>query len=628
MLSVLRLINLALIALAVFAASKSSGAQDAAFEAGRWTGMGLMSLMPVLAFFGLARGASRGLRKTAVVFCFIFVAFLGLGALMAAMKSARALPALIGAGIFAVLCALNVWALRALMREEDAVDSDTDASLTGRRYWRGEYPLAITWWAGGGLVLLVQFMQMGIFGLLAETLSLRLGAAMVLSMFAISAALLAWHGMAVWRSATRQAQAGSALWPSMAKMAIAAAALAFGVLSATTLWVPLREHALIAMGLDHLDPVEASVTTDDTVLLLHGTFGAGSAERVRLVLNESPDIETVALSSPGGRLREAADIAQMVRERGLDTYVDTRCESACTFVFLAGKDRAATPNARIGFHRPSFAGITPMGFDPATDSMLGTYRDAGIPQDFLDRIARTEPKNMWYPSARELEKAGVINRVSLGGETSAIGYLAASTRQDMEKVFRTVPMMVALERHFPGTIDDAVKAAWMERTQGGVDSAVGNAARNVVGERYPALLAAADDDSLDEFAKIMVDQLGAAKGVSVEACRLLLAGQLNIAQVLSPDLVQREQAWALGVLQSEKLVERAPVDVDAYQRTMAEATAGLPAGALDVMAAPAEFANEPHRQCDATLALYESIMELPDAPRHLLLRGMFQAGAL
>jgi hypothetical protein len=189
-------------------------------------------------------------------------------------------------------------------------------------------------------------------------------------------------------------------------------------------------------------------------------------------------------------------------------------------------------------------------------------------------------------------------------------------------------MMVALERHFPGTIDAAVKAAWMERTQGGIDSAVANAARNVVGDRYPALLAAANDDSLDQFAHIMVDQMRAAKGVSIEACRLLLAGQLNIAQVLSPDLVQQEHDWALGVLRADALVERAPVDADEYDQTMADAMSGLPSGAIDVMAAPEQFAKEPNRQCDATLALYERIADLPDAKRHLLLRGMFQAGAL
>jgi hypothetical protein len=119
-----------------------------------------------------------------------------------------------------------------------------------------------------------------------------------------------------------------------------------------------------------------------------------------------------------------------------------------------------------------------------------------------------------------------------------------------------------------------------------------------------------------------------AKAVSFEACRLLLAGQLNITQVLSPSLVQREQDWALAVLKAEKLVQRAPVDPVEYDQTMTDATAALPAGSLDVMAAPAEYASEPGRQCDATLALYEGIMQLPPARRHLLLRGMFQAGAL
>ncbi len=627
MLSVLRLINLAVIAIAAFAASKSSDGRETAFEAGRWTGIALVALMPALAFFGLGRGAARGLRKAAIRFCYFLAVFLALGALAAGMGADRLAPALIGAGVVGLLCGVNIWALRALNREDEPGDH-MDAGVSGRSYWRGEYSLAVTWWAGGIVVLLIQFLQMGLFGALADSLSLRLGAAMVLLMFAVSAALIAGQSVAVWRSATRSAREGKAFWPVLARLSVGAGVIAFVFLSAKFLWTPMREHLLIALGHDRLGPIEASVTTDDTVLLLHGTFGSGSAERVRHVLDSSPEIKTVALSSPGGRLREASEIATMVRKRALDTYVDTRCESACTFVFLAGKDRAATPNARIGFHRPSFAGISPVGFDPATDGMLGTYRQAGIPQEFLDRIARTEPSNMWYPTPRELESAGVINRISLGGETSAIGYLAAGSRQELEGAFRAVPMMVALDRHFPGTIDAAVKAAWMERTQGGIDSAVGNAARNVVGERYPAMLAAANDDSLDEFAHIMVDQMKAAKGVSIEACRLLLAGQLNIAQVLSPELVQREHDWALAVLKADALVERAPVDQAEYDQTMSEATAGLPPGALDVMAAPAEYAKEPGRQCDATLGLYEIIVNLPPAKRHLLLRGMFQAGAL
>jgi len=97
--------------------------------------------------------------------------------------------------------------------------------------------------------------------------------------------------------------------------------------------------------------------------------------------------------------------------------------------------------------------------------------------------------------------------------------------------------------------------------------------------------------------------------------------------VLSPKLVQREQDWALAVLNAEKLVERPPVDNEAFNASMQEATATLPSDVLDVVAAPQRFRDQPQRQCEATIALYERIMSRPEGDRHLLLRGMFQAGA-
>jgi hypothetical protein len=293
-------------------------------------------------------------------------------------------------------------------------------------------------------------------------------------------------------------------------------------------------------------------------------------------------------------------------------------------VFLAGNDRAATPNARLGFHRPSLGGATSSALDLATEGMLSIYREAGIPQAFLDRVASTDSDNMWYPSSRELEEAGVINRVSLGGETSAIGFVKGTSRRELEFAFRELPMMRSLEKHFPGTIEEAVQAAWLERNQGGVDAAVSSAARTVVGERYPKILAAADDASLDEFAKIMVAQFRAARDISVEACGKLLAGELNISQVLSPSLVRRELDWALAALSAPRLVARAPVDDAQFQHHMSQATSVLTAEDLDVISDLGGSTHPPERQCDAAIALYERIGGLPDEQRHLLLRGMFQ----
>ena len=103
--------------------------------------------------------------------------------------------------------------------------------------------------------------------------------------------------------------------------------------------------------------------------------------------------------------------------------------------------------------------------------------------------------------------------------------------------------------------------------------------------------------------------------------------QLNLAQGLSPKLVQREHDWALEVLGATSLVERQHVDEAEFQQAMAGVTSLLPEEVVDVVADMPKYRDEPARQCSATIALYERIVDLPPAQRHLLLRGMFQAGA-
>jgi hypothetical protein len=625
----LRLINLAVIVLVAITISRKNefDGMDSAEAAGRWMGALLLGAMPLLSWRALAPGASRALRTAAIRLCWALLVLFAMVGLFNALDTPGLTPAVLGLSTFAALCSLNIWTLRRLRRQRDAGEME-DAERGLIRYWHGELPLGVTFWAGGVTLLLLQLALAGCMGMSADALPLRVGAALLISLFAVGALLLSLQIVSVWRSAARQARERGGPWPPLARAGALAMLLAFGV-GAATLWrAPLTEHALIAIGRDPLQPLNASITTGGSVLLLHGTFGTGSARRVETLLSATPTVKTVALMSNGGRLREASQIAELVRARKLDTYVDTRCESACTFVFLAGKDRAATPNARLGFHRPSFAGMQAAAFDSATEGMLEIYREAGLPKPFLDRVAATDSSNMWYPTPQELEKAGVINRVSLGGETSALGYVMGSSSKDLESAFRRVPMMVALEKHFPGTIDEAVKAAWMERNQGGVDAAVSSAARNVVAERYPKILAAANDASLDDFAAIMVDEFRAARAISVEACRQLLAGQLNIAQVLSPSLVRREHDWALAVLRAPKLEVRAPVDDVEFQRHMSEAMTALSPEDLEVISDLENYDHAPDRQCDATIALYERLRQLPAARRHLLLRGMFQEGSL
>ena len=134
----------------------------------------------------------------------------------------------------------------------------------------------------------------------------------------------------------------------------------------------------------------------------------GSAEKIKQALSATPQARSLVLNSSGGRVLEAKALAEFVRGRRLDTYVEGQCSSACTFVFLAGINRAASSNAQIGFHQPSFPGIDLPTQTSMTENMLAIYRSAGLPEQFINRISRVSPKDMWYPTRDELIESYVI----------------------------------------------------------------------------------------------------------------------------------------------------------------------------------------------------------------------------
>lgn len=169
------------------------------------------------------------------------------------------------------------------------------------------------------------------------------------------------------------------------------------------------EMARIALGRDPLPAVQLRLEGEGRVLRLVGPLGAGSADRVEAALRASPSVRLVQLDSPGGRVFEAQAIAAAIRRRGLDTYAEGLCASACTMLLLAGHDRGAAPQARIGFHRPQFAGLDD---EQVTDShaLLAAYREAGLGAAFVARVRATRSDAMWYPSRGELQRWQVLTR--------------------------------------------------------------------------------------------------------------------------------------------------------------------------------------------------------------------------
>lgn len=289
-------------------------------------------------------------------------------------------------------------------------------------HWRGELPLAVTYWANGFLVL---FAQSAILTTMAEmkgNYPLRIVAVAGIGATLFSFAVWLWLVVGIWRSADRHVSLGTPHpWAKAAKFMVVIGLIGVAFALPKNVAPYVNELALIASGNDPIGNFEISVAANGRSVIVHGPLREGSAAKIQTILDAAPSATLLVLNSNGGRLAEAQQLALTVRERHLDTYVKDECVSACTFVFLAGKDRAATPNARIGFHQPSFPGMDTNTHKSMTQDMLDSYLSAGLPKSFLQHIGKTSPEDMWYPTHDELITSNVITRVSLGGDAATIG---------------------------------------------------------------------------------------------------------------------------------------------------------------------------------------------------------------
>lgn len=185
-----------------------------------------------------------------------------------------------------------------------------------------------------------------------------------------------------------------------------------------------------------LAPVSAATITrgGDAVmgcrLSLEGAIEQGDADRLRALLEEigytadyTPVGRRICLNSPGGLLREALALADLIGEHAYGTAVPAgaSCESACAVMFLSGRyrhpeaggahsnDRLMHPRAKLGFHAPSLLlgdrsysrDEVDTAYAIALDSMAGVLRHraemgTAIPDSLFLALLGTPPFRMTY----------------------------------------------------------------------------------------------------------------------------------------------------------------------------------------------------------------------------------------
>ena len=144
------------------------------------------------------------------------------------------------------------------------------------------------------------------------------------------------------------------------------------------------------------------VLSNGTVLELSGSFSWALPQNVQAILAGAPGVRVVRLESPGGHVLPALQVATIIQQRGLDTYVGRLCASACTVAFLGGRQRWLASDARLGFHQAHAPGVPP---DQANAFLQAAYEKFAVPPPFVAHVLRTPPADLWYPTQQDLRAA-------------------------------------------------------------------------------------------------------------------------------------------------------------------------------------------------------------------------------
>ena len=160
------------------------------------------------------------------------------------------------------------------------------------------------------------------------------------------------------------------------------------------------------------------------------------SDKLLKTLKNNPNIKTIHLTSWGGLISTAVEMADIIIDFELDTHVKEICFSACPLLLVGGETRTLERGSKIGFHRSSWESDSMKSFyeDKETREIYGWknefdfsswvyddsqeeiysqfkyYLERGVSPSFVIETMRARSEDGWYPRRKDLLEANVITK--------------------------------------------------------------------------------------------------------------------------------------------------------------------------------------------------------------------------
>ncbi|HVY58694.1 MAG TPA: GYF domain-containing protein [Xanthobacteraceae bacterium] len=503
------------------------------------------------------------------------------------------------------------------------------------RHWRGELSLPVAFWVNGFACNFVLSVAAAFFTIYIETAGLSAALAASVVVFTVAqVAVWVWQIVGMWRSAARHRERGGrAFWAGLAQVVVVLGVLRSVAYFGQSLLPMTLEYARIALGDNELGETRFHLSPSGAELEISGALKLGTAEKFAQILDAAEQVKAVHLTSQGGRVGEADRIAELVRERKLITYVSDYCESACTHVFLAGRERWMADGAKLGFHQPDFPGMGPLERTAVIGAERAALISAGLPERFADRAVATPPDQMWYPSQQELLAARVISIILDRSPSDAADDASSPAAAEGVNLRPYEVVLVGVQRTDPamykeimGKLSDGIKAGWTEEE-------LSETAQHIFGKVFWTYMPHAPADALLEMHKLVLSYLLALNTSDPESCVALLTpdrgAQFKADLSLQfPDIWTREVALRLKVLQAGR-PEAVPIpshdDVEPIIDSVFAEMKKDRSLHLDLLDLTKLRPDQYKPYCELQIAYYRAIARLPLAQAVPLLRHHYSS---
>jgi hypothetical protein len=518
--------------------------------------------------------------------------------------------------------------------------SSTTKTSNGRylaRHWRGQLSLPISFWFNGFLGYLVSTIAVALIGassFLKTDFSPALSLSSMIGAWAITSVVLCWQVVGTWRAATEYTRRDdTAFWAAATKLCLCAATvLTLGQFA--NRGVPqIREMYSIYLGDEEVGKYAFRVLRDGAELEFSGGITFGAAKEFKRFIEAMGALKLVHLNSSGGRIEEAQRIGDLIKGRNLDTYVADSCLSACTIIFLSGKNRLITQNAKIGFHQPNFAGLTDNDrIELARKEGLRLQR-FGLSPAFAKQATQAPPDQMWIPSPLQLVDERVATQIVESSSFALSGIAAADiTEEKADDLLRSIPMYAAISN-----LDAASYKKIRIRVLDGLQR--GKSAREMMTEVNPivdklfvAALPHASPTVLVEYTEMMIKHMKLLNRDDPASCYAYLNprkdddGLLATLGAKYPTLVDDQNRIKTKAFSSYQSQSDFGLSKDEINKSVAEILKSLESqfGRDVSLVSKDEVERSKYfSYCNVMAAFYEQILRLPSNKRTAVLRTLF-----